>query len=169
ADAPVIQVRTQIVHITDEDVARLSVNDAVHVSIDWQRRYNIMRMHSAAHFVFYYARKLFGPDGAHKLYGTLKGCRIGDDNARFDFPASVKLDQSDIARIEDATNSLIVKDLDINYEPDATEPDLRYWVCGEVEMYCGGTHVHNTKEIGTVSVKRRSQGKGLERIYLEIV
>ncbi|MEM8860729.1 MAG: alanine--tRNA ligase-related protein, partial [Chloroflexota bacterium] len=85
ADAPMIQVRTKINHITEEP-ASLAVGDAVKVEIDWERRYKIMRMHSAGHLVFYYALKFFGPEGDGRLRGNLKGCRLGDDNGRFDFP-----------------------------------------------------------------------------------
>jgi alanyl-tRNA synthetase len=168
-DAPTIHVGTRIVHIADTNPAGLAVGDAVKVTIDWERRYKIMRMHSAAHLVFYYALKYCGPQGSNKLVGSLKGCRIAEDNARFDFPALGKLDQSDIDRIQEASNEMVAKRFSIDYRVDEAEPDLRYWMCGEIEMYCGGTHVRDTSEIGEISVKRRSQGRGLERIYLELV
>ncbi|MEM8863805.1 MAG: alanyl-tRNA editing protein, partial [Chloroflexota bacterium] len=167
ADAPMIQVRTKINHITEEP-ASLAVGDAVKVEIDWERRYKIMRMHSAGHLVFYYALKFFGPDGDGRLRGNLKGCRLGDDNGRFDFPSTAKLTADDIERIQDACNSMIIQNLDVAAEPDAEEPDLRWWTCGEIGMYCGGTHVRNTQELGEITVKRRAKGKGLERIYLEL-
>ncbi|MEM9777975.1 MAG: alanine--tRNA ligase-related protein, partial [Chloroflexota bacterium] len=81
-DAPMIQVRTKINHIA-ENAPAFAVGDSVKVEIDWERRYKIMRMHSAGHLVFYYALKLFGPDGDGRLRGNLKGCRLGDDNGRF--------------------------------------------------------------------------------------
>ena len=118
--------------------------------------------------VFVFALKFFGPDGDGRLRGNLKGCRLGDDNGRFDFPALSKLTADDIQRIEEASNEMIAKNLAIDAVPDSEEPDLRWWTCGEISMYCGGTHVRNTSEIGPVSVKRRAKGKGLERIYLEL-
>ncbi|MEM9774795.1 MAG: alanyl-tRNA editing protein [Chloroflexota bacterium] len=166
-DAPMIQVRTKINHITENTLA-FAVGDSVKVEIDWERRYKIMRMHSAGHLVFYYALKLFGPDGDGTLRGNLKGCRLGDDNGRFDFPSTAKLSADDIQRIQDISNEIIAKNLDIAAEPDAEEPDLRWWTCGEIGMYCGGTHVRNTREIGEILVKRRAKGKGLERVYLEL-
>ena len=167
SDAPMIQVRTKINHVST-DGAALAVGDVVKVEIDWDRRYKIMQMHSAGHLVFYFALKFFGPDGDARLRGNLKGCRLGDDNGRFDFPALGKLTAEDIQRIEDASNNMIAQNLSIDAEPDAEEPDLRWWTCGEIGMYCGGTHVRNTREIGEISVKRRAKGKGLERIYLEL-
>ena len=166
-DAPTINVRTRINHLPDGP-SSLSVGDSVEVAIDWERRYRIMRMHSAGHLVFYFALKFFGPDGDGRLWGTLKGCRLGHDNGRFDFPSRGKLTADDIQRISDASNEMIAKSLNIESQPDAQEPDLRWWTCGEIGMYCGGTHVRNTKEIGPITVKRRSKGKGLQRIYLEL-
>ncbi|MFK7805124.1 MAG: alanyl-tRNA editing protein, partial [Anaerolineae bacterium] len=118
--------------------------------------------------VFYFALKFFGPDGDGRLRGNLKGCRLGDDNGRFDFPALGKLTADDIKRIEEASNNMIAQNHDIDAVPDSEEPDLRWWTCGEIGMYCGGTHVRNTAEIGEITVKRRAKGKGLERIYLEL-
>lgn len=167
-DVPVIKVRTSILHIPDPTSQPVQVGDVVKVAIDWERRYKIMQMHSAAHLVYHFALKDFGPDGSQKLRGNLKGCRIDETSARFDFPGIERLNASDIARIQDESNELAARDLDITYEVDDAEPDLRYWHCGEIAMYCGGTHVRNTREFGRIVVKRRSQGSGLERIYLEL-
>lgn len=167
-DAPMINVRTRIHHIPAPNAPQLQVGDSVTVHIDWPRRYRIMQMHSAGHLVFYFALKLFGPDGTHKLHGTLKGCRLGNDNGRFDFPALAKLTQDDIQRIADAANNFASQDHDIVYRVDPNEPDLRYWICDNIEMFCGGTHVRNTRELPHITVRRRAKGKGLERIYLEL-
>lgn len=166
ADAPMINVRTKINHIP-ATTPNFKVGDAVSVEIDWERRYRIMRMHTAGHLVFYYALKFFGPDGDGRLRGNLKGCRLGDDNGRFDFPAVGKLTAADIERVQDAANLLVEKAIDIEYRVDPEEPDLRWWMCDEIGMYCGGTHVRNTRELDLINVKRRAKGKGLERIYLE--
>lgn len=165
-DAPMIQVRTKINHVPSSAIP-FAVGDTVKVAIDWERRYKIMQMHSAGHLVYYFALKLFGPDGDGRLRGNLKGCRLGNDNGRFDFPSVGKLSAEDIERIQDASNNLIAQSLDINAVPDPEEPDLRWWTCGEIGMYCGGTHVRNTSELPLLRVRRRAKGKGLERIYLE--
>ncbi|MEM7801530.1 MAG: alanyl-tRNA editing protein [Chloroflexota bacterium] len=166
-DAPMINVRTKINHIPEKS-GQLQVGDVVLVEIDWERRYKIMRMHTAGHLVYYYALKFFGPDGDGRLHGRLKGCRLADDSGRFDFPSLGKLNADDMQRIEEAANTLIVKEADITYDVDPEEPDLRWWQCDEIGMYCGGTHVRNTRELGPIQVKRRAKGKGLERIYLTL-
>jgi len=41
---------------------------------------------------------------------------------------------------------------------------MRHWSCGPVEMLCAGTHVRNTREVGTVRLRRRNPGRGVERV-----
>jgi|688.fasta_scaffold544729_1 alanyl-tRNA synthetase len=54
----------------------------------------------------------------------------------------------------------------ISMYSDPLEPGISYWKCLDIKIMCGGTHVANTAEIGKVSLRRRSQGKNLDRIYL---
>ncbi|MCI0711095.1 MAG: alanyl-tRNA editing protein [Chloroflexi bacterium] len=164
-DLPTIKVGTDIKHFSDGSLDNLKIGDEVTATIDWERRYRIMRMHSAAHLVYYYSLKFFGDT---KLQDYLRGCRIGDDSGRFDFAASDKLSPDDLTRIEDAANNLAAKSLDIHSDINPDEPDLVWWTCGEIGMYCGGTHVRNTSEIGTITVRRKSKGQGTERVYFEI-
>lgn len=42
------------------------------------------------------------------------------------------------------------------------------WVCGEIKMPCGGTHVKSTDEIGKVKLKRKNIGRGKERIEIRV-
>ena len=43
--------KTQIVHVPAPDQPALSVGDAVTAAIDWDRRYKLMRMHTALHLL----------------------------------------------------------------------------------------------------------------------
>ena len=43
---------SDIVHVLEND-APFRTGDRVHGRIDWDRRYRIMRLHSAAHIVYY--------------------------------------------------------------------------------------------------------------------
>jgi len=49
-------------------------------------------------------------------------------------------------------------------ELDPDRPGWRIWRCGPMEMYCAGTHVRNTGEIGGVRLRRRNPGRGVERV-----
>ena len=41
----------EILHVLDDDAERPAVGDAVTVSLDWDRRYRHMRMHTAMHLL----------------------------------------------------------------------------------------------------------------------
>ncbi|RJQ19102.1 alanyl-tRNA editing protein, partial [Candidatus Woesearchaeota archaeon] len=43
------------------------------------------------------------------------------------------------------------------------------WECADIKMPCSGTHVRNTQEIGTITLKRKNIGKGKERIEILLV
>ncbi len=165
ADVPVITVRTRVVHILESDQAKLQAGDSVRVKLDWERRYHTMRMHSAAHVVHHFLYDVFGSEGTGAI-GLLQGCLIEPTNSRFDFFVTHKLDQDKLDLVGRLANAMIRKNLPIDIRADQNEPDLRYWICGDVEMPCGGTHVRNTSEIGPIVIRRRSKGKNTERVYM---
>ena len=52
-------------------------------------------------------------------------------------------------------------------ESDPLTKEISYWLYGdEIIIPCGGTHVRSAKEVGAVSIKRKSQGKKLDRVYV---
>jgi alanyl-tRNA synthetase len=156
-DFPVINVNSEIAHIMDGDLQLIHVGDEVDLSIDWERRKKIMMMHSAAHVVYYFTFKVMGSM-------PVKGCYIQPDKARFDFAA--KIDSTKLPLVEQLTNDFIKRSLDIFNVPLENEIEALYWICDEIKLPCGGTHVKNTREIGSVKLKRSSQGKNIDRIYI---
>lgn len=162
-DFPVIQVDTDVAHILEDKNVSLPIGKSVALKIDWDRRYKIMRMHSASHIAYHFACKIFGD--MH-----LKGCNIGHGRSRFDFslPNNEKLQRELLDKVEDLGNDFISKNFDIYCEPLADEPEALFWICQEIKMPCGGMHVKNTSEIGKLSLKRKSQGKTIDRMYVSI-
>jgi len=158
---PVIQVNSDVAHVLEETPTSLFVGQRVNLKLDWNRRYNIMRMHSAAHVVYYFTFKVMGQM-------PVKGCYIKDDSSRFDFglPIGMKLEKNLIEEIEAQVNDFMSNNLDISNVPLENEPEALYWVCGDVKIPCGGTHVKNTSEIGRIVLSRKSQGKNVDRLYI---
>lgn len=154
---PSIQVRTNVVHILEQAADPFQVGQTVHLRIDWQRRYAIMRLHSTAHVVWYFVEQLLG-----KL--PIKGCLIGPDKARLDFGA--KIEPECLPELTRVSNEFIAARHAIENEPLPAEPEALFWLCDRIRIPCGGTHVRNTGEIGPISLKRRSQGKQLDRLYI---
>ena len=149
----------------------------VHGEIDWTRRYNHMRMHTAQHVVSLVVLEMYG--------ATTAGNQIHADRSRIDFKP-VDFDEQDVEKIENAANALINKELGVEKKmkarreveedveegrtnldliPDSIDP-LRVVIIGDDDICpCGGTHVDNLEEIGEIKiVDRISKGENVERL-----
>lgn len=150
-------------------------------TIDWERRYKHMRMHTAQHIISWVVLNMYDASTA--------GNQIHQDYSRIDFePAD--FNQENIEKIEKAANSLIEKDLKVEKQfmdrelveervqegrsnleiiPDHIDP-LRAVIIGSEDLCpCGGTHVDNLGEIGKIKITdRKSKGSDIERIKFEL-
>jgi Ser-tRNA(Ala) deacylase AlaX len=131
------------------------VGDAVHGVFDWDRRYRIMKLHSASHIMEYF---LWGHFGFMKRIGS----SVDDRKDRADYQHDGRLDRDKLKQVEDDTNDFLEEGHPINITVDSE--GIRTWRCGPVEMQCGGTHVRNTSEIGEIRLKRKNPGRGKERV-----
>ena len=159
------------------------VAERVRVDLDWERRYQLMRMHTALHV-------LCGV--VFRDYGALvTGGNMGPDRSRMDF----EMDSADftpqrVAEIERRANEELragrdvlvrvlprdeafqIPDLirtKINLLPEGI-PDVRTVEIVGLDLQAdGGTHVQNTREIGTLRVVgTRSKGKANKRLEIEL-
>ena len=158
-DFPSINVNMDVVHFLEQPPTYLQPGDKVKTGIDWDRRFAIMRLHSAAHVVWHFVEQQLGSL-------PLKGCLIGPEKSRLDFGA--KIDPEAIPNLIKASNQFIAEEHTIQNVPLDNESEALFWICNQVKIPCGGTHVNNTKEIGPVTLKRRSQGKKLDRLYISL-
>jgi alanyl-tRNA synthetase len=154
----------EVHHILDTPPP-FSTGQRVHGRIDWEKRYRIMRLHSAAHIVYYVMREVFGIGCKPASSGLLD-----DRKDRSDYLFDDPLDKEKLAKVEIKVNKLISEGLQITHDLDA-ESGRILWKAEPFEaMACGGTHVRNTKEIGLIQIRRGSKpGKGKERIELTLV
>jgi misacylated tRNA(Ala) deacylase len=168
-----------IIHVLEKE-PDFKVGDIVYGKIDWERRYNIMRLHSAAHVISAVLVKNFG----NVLF---TGSQIYPDRARMDFNIE-KLDEETAKMIEEKANEVVEMCLPItsriiSREELESNPNLmrladishykQFKVFRVVEIkgldvqLDGGTHVANTKEIGKIKiVKRENKGKNNRRITI---
>jgi Ser-tRNA(Ala) deacylase AlaX len=137
------------------------VGDTVHGNIDWQRRYKVMRTHSATHIVFCFMQEVF-PGVQNASPGI-----VDDRKDKMDYFMSEKPSEEKLKEVEDKANSFIAEghDIRIAVEPDGT----RHWLSGKFDIKCGGTHPRNTSEVGKVKVERgKKPGAGKERIEVSL-
>lgn len=158
-EVPTVQIDTVVVHTLDRP-SPFTVGQKVQMKIDWDYRYKLMRYHSATHFVLHALEQIYGCQ--EKLY--IKGCYIYEQSARLDY--ANKLNPELIPEVSALANELIGQGGDIVMESDPSTKDISYWRYGDLIIPCGGTHVRSAKEIGAVSIKRKSHGKNLDRIYV---
>jgi misacylated tRNA(Ala) deacylase len=165
-----------VVHIPSASTGLAEVGETVDLEIDWQRRYALMRLHTALHVM------------SCVVIAPVTGGNISPDKGRLDFDIDMSL--LDAAKIERETNALIARGLDtetvwITDEELEARPDLVKTMsvqpprgAGRVRLLripgvdlqpCGGTHVKNIGEIGAIRVlKIRSEGKHNKRVEIAL-
>jgi misacylated tRNA(Ala) deacylase len=165
------------------DRAGVYEGDEVLARIDWQRRYAHMRYHTAAHLL---------SAVIHKHAGALiSGNQISAEKLRVDFSLE-EYDPLQLQHYLAEANRIIAQHLTIHVRTLPREealalpgivklagalppniPELRIVSIGEGEQLVdeqadGGTHVHNTKEIGTI-VLLNSENKGKNNRRMSVV
>ncbi len=157
-----------------EPGAKLSPGERLEIRVDWERRYRLMRLHTALHLL-----------GA-VVKAPVTGGRIGDDKAHLDFDIEMeKLVKEEIeARLNDLTKTGAetkarwITDAELDARPELVktmsvapprgEGRVRLLEIPGIDLQaCGGTHVRNISEIGRLAVARiRSEGKRNKRVTL---
>lgn len=139
----------------------LHAGDALEMTINWTRRYRLMRLHFTAELILELVTQKLGLEKV--------GAHISESKARIDF----KSDSNISEHFEDLLskyNAIINKDLPILKDFSDVANQRRYWkIDGFAQVPCGGTHVKSTAEVGFVTLKRDRPGKGIERIEIRLV
>ena len=162
-----------VLHVMEPGFS-LEPGSFVRSMIDWERRHRHMRFHTALHLL-----------GA-VVGAPVTGGRIAADKAHLDFDVGMeKLVKEDIeARVNEMVKAAVdtraswVTDAELDARPDLVrtlsvapprgEGRVRLLEIPGIDLQaCGGTHVRNTGEIGTLAVARiRSEGKHNKRVTL---
>lgn len=154
---------SDIIHVFEGDVP-IKTGDVVHGRIDWNRRYRIMRLHSAAHIVYYVMPQVFG-EGCKPASSGL----LDDQKERADYLFSEKLDREKLQKVEEEANRIISEGRTITTWTE-NNGESRFWKMDPFPvMACAGTHVRNSREIGSIRVERgKKPGKGKERVEISL-
>jgi len=156
-------VRVVAVRKADDEIAHeleaeppFQIGQEIECSIDWDKRYKTMKLHSAAHVVYYVMREVFETSPASSGL-------VDHEKDRNDYIFEAPLDRQKLAEVDKKVNAVIASNLPVE---TWSEGETRYWrIAPYPVMKCAGTHVKNTSEIGPVRVERgRKPGKGKERI-----
>jgi len=167
------------IHFIDGDLP--PVGTAVGGRLDWERRYHLMRTHTALHIL---CGVVFRDYGAQVTGGNMDPLQ-----GRMDFEFETMRHEL-VAAIEEAINAEVaaarpvrvrilprdeafaIPDLirtKINLLPEGISEVRTVELVGLDLQADGGTHVANTREVGRIRVTDyKSKGKINKRIYLEI-
>lgn len=150
-----------IAHILEVQ-PELKVGQEVKCKLDWDRRHKLMRMHTAAHLLFNVCQMLLSP--SIKAVGS----NIDENKSRVDLGYEPTITPEIRQKLEDRCNELINKKLLVKCWWDEVKPDFRWTQIDDLpKLPCGGLHVKNLEEIGTLKIiKRESKGKGKQRLEI---
>lgn len=140
----------------------IKIGDTVQTEINWTKRYRIMRLHFAAELVL----ELIYQKYKHPYKS---GANITDQKARLDFVWDGNISET-FPTLQAKLDKLTKANLPITSAFSNEEEQLRYWeIPGFAKVPCGGTHIKKTSEVGMLTLRRKTCGKGKERIeiYLE--
>ncbi|MEM1508657.1 MAG: alanyl-tRNA editing protein AlaXM [Thermofilaceae archaeon] len=167
-------------HVVSE--GKLRIGEEVKGVIDWERRYRMMKLHTASHVLLAILYK--------KYNALVTGGHITPDEARDDFDISdVKDWKEAIITAVDEANNLLRKSLEVKIYwlpreealripgivklaerlPPNT-PEVRIVEIPGVDLQAdGGPHVRNTGEVGQIIVRKmESKGARRKRVYYTV-
>lgn len=173
----VIKSNEEIVHEIEQD---LNVNDKVTCKIDWERRYKLMRSHTAAHTLAAAINK--------ETNALITGGELNIDKCKMDFDLE-NFNPEQIKTFIEKANEALAKNYEIKtyylsreeFEKDPSLVKLakgfpehikkvRIVAIGDYDIQAdGGTHVKNTKEVGKIElIKCENKGKNRRRVYYTV-
>ncbi|MDB5539978.1 MAG: Ala-tRNA(Pro) hydrolase [Devosia sp.] len=161
--------KAAIVQVPAEGQAQLQPGEEVIAHLDWDRRYRLMRMHTALHLV------------TVVLPYPITGAGVGEDKGRIDFnlpdvPDAVEIERrlNDLAAAAHAVSAEWITDAELeanpgliksmNVKPPVGQGRVRLIRIGDIDLQpCGGTHVKNTSEIGTLRLGKIEKKGAINR------
>ena len=172
-----------IVHNVKVENHGLKVGDSLRLEVDHDRRSDIRRNHSATHLLHEALRQVLGDHVAQK------GSLVDEDRLRFDFSHHKQISATELDRIEDKANEIVLQNAEVKTKIMAVDDaiasgaralfgekygdEVRVVSMGKpmgnemawsVEL-CGGTHVARTGDIGLISITSESGvAAGVRRI-----
>lgn len=150
-----------LIYYTLPDNHNLKPGDNVTMTIDWQRRYALMRLHFAAELILEIVTQRF--------HFEKIGAHIAQDKARIDFICHENI-STRFPEIIAEYNEIIKADKIIETGFSDIARQRRFWkIDGFAQVPCGGTHVKLTTEVGFVMLKRQHPGKSIERIEIRLI
>ena len=187
-DTGIIKVKNKEINVIDtikknnniyhevSDIENIEIGNEIIGSINWEQRYKYMKMHTALHLL------------CSVVPMDVTGGQIGLEKSRLDFNANANSINKE--KVQEKINEILNNNHLITYEwiskkeldkkpelirtmsvkPPETEGKIRLVKVGEIDLQpCGGTHVKETNEIGSIIIaKIENKGKMNRRININL-
>lgn len=171
--------KRDVIHILDKEF-KGNIGERVRLILDWNRRYRLMRLHTAAHIISAIMYKDYN--------ALITGGYIDPDRAKDDFSIK-KMDRKIFEDTIIKANQIIKKNIEVNIRflpreeafkipgiiklASKMPPNIKILRIVEIPgidiQADGGPHVKNTGEIGEiVLLKVENKGKNKKRIYYTV-
>jgi len=174
----VTKIENLVIHVINSaNSSSLKIDTEVFAEVDVTRRWDIMRNHSVTHFLHKALRTVLG------THVQQAGSYVGPDRLRFDFTHFAKLTADEINQIEAMVNVNTRKNYQLKHHRNTPFDEAKKMGAlmffgdkygdkvnvvqfGDFSMeFCGGTHVHNSSEIGLFKILSESSiASGVRRI-----
>ncbi len=151
----------RIAHLVS-DPASIVPGQRVMVNLNWNRRFRIMRLHSASHLMEHYLYSELGELARVGNFLTESG-----DKCTYEYEGAMPPEL--ITRITKKCQAFIDEGGAIETSEDDQDRKLRYWRCKGVVVPCGGVHLREIAEVGDITISRKSGGKGRHLIITRLV
>jgi misacylated tRNA(Ala) deacylase len=170
----------RIIHELESESHGLKPGDRVRCLVDWDRRYRLMRMHTAAHVLAAIMHRDFGI--------LITGNQLEEDKTRFDF-SMPDFDREKFESVVNKANEELSKNTELKIYSLPREEAMK--IPGVVKLASalppsisvlriveipgvdiqadGGTHVRNLSEVGKIDIiKLDNKGRDNRRIYFSL-
>ncbi len=173
-----IKFDNRIIHLLNNpNNETINVGKKVLAIVDASRRWDVMRNHSATHFLHAAMREILG------THVRQAGSYVGPEKLRFDFSHYSKLSKEEIRDIEHLVNEKLLQNLELIHHRNIPFDEAKKMGAlmffgdkygekvnvvqfGDFTMeFCGGTHVKNSSQIGLFKIVSESSiASGVRRI-----
>jgi misacylated tRNA(Ala) deacylase len=170
------ETKNDFVHILAENSPTPDIGEKIVLHVDWERRYKLMRMHTACHLLSVVCEY------------PITGAAVGENESRIDFDMRDTIDKTDVTAkmMELVTQNhpiftKMISESELDANPDLVKSknvkpprgvgDIRLVCIGQDSKIdsqpCGGTHVSETQEVGAIHIgKIEKKGKENRRFRI---
>ena len=174
----VTKIDNRTIHVLENENQKIiQPGEEVIANVDENRRWDIMRNHTATHLLHAALRKVLGTH-VHQA-----GSYVGPDRLRFDFTHYTKLSDGEVKEIEAIVNEKLRENIPLQHHRNIPFDEAKKMGAlmffgdkygdkvnvvqfGEFSKeFCGGTHVKNSSQIGLFKIISESSiSSGVRRI-----